>query len=96
MSSNHTIDENTKNVGLGYVQGTDNLTMPFAISAINELLIEIIPVGAPLSAFNASNIKIDENTKNVAAGVTDDASQTIIPLTTDTIATLPCVRVELI
>ena len=89
------IDHNTKNVGLGYVQGTNNMVMPFAISSINELLIEVIPIGVPLAPFNASNLKIDENTKSVSGGVTDDANQTITPLTTDTIVTLPCVRVEI-
>jgi hypothetical protein len=90
------IDQNMRNVGIAYIQGTDNMTIPLAISAINELLIEVIPIPNPLSAFNASNIKIDENTKNVAGAVTDDSNQTIIPLTTDSIAGLPCVRVEFV
>lgn len=89
------IDQNTKNVGIGYVQGTINLTMPFAINASDELLIEVIPVSSPLSPFNASNVKIDGNTKNVSAGVTNDSNQTIKPLTTDAHAGLPCVRVEI-
>lgn len=90
------IDKNTKNVGIGYVQGTHNHTMPFAISDINELLIEIIPVATPLDPVNASRMKIDENTKNISGGVTDDSDETIIPLTVDTIVGLPCVRVEIV
>lgn len=89
------IDENTKNVGLGLVQGT-SIVLPLRINTSDELLVEIIPVGSPLGNLNASGLKIDGNTKNVAGGVTDDLNQDITPLTVDEIVGLPCVRVEVI
>jgi hypothetical protein len=93
-----TIDKNGRNVGLGYVQGTNNMVLPFAINpATNALLVEVIPIGSPLATFNGLNrLKIDGNTRNVAGGVTDDSDQTITPLTVDLIAGLPCLRVEII
>lgn len=93
-----TIDSNSRNVGLGYVQGTNNMVLPLAINpTTKELLIEVIPIGSPLAPFNGLNrLKIDGNTKNVAGGVTDDSNQDITPLTVDLIAGLPCVRVEFI
>ena len=90
----HTIDENTKSVGLGYVQGTPDMTLPFSINTSNELLIEVIPVGSPLSALAASRIHLDENTHQIAAGITNDSNEIITPLTVDVIVDLPCVRVE--
>lgn len=89
------IDQNSRNVAIGLIQGTE-LTLPIAINPSNELLIEIIPVGSPLSAFNASNILIDENSRQVAGAITDDSNETITPLTVDEIVGLPCVRVEVI
>lgn len=89
------IDQNSRNVGFGLIQGTD-LTMPFAINASDELLIEIIPVGSPLSALNASGISIDGNGRQIAGAITDDINETITPLTVDEIVGLPCVRVEAI
>ena len=90
----NTIDQNTKNVGLGYVQGTLDMVLPLTINASNELLIEVIPVGNPLSALVASRIHLDENTHQIAGAVTDDANEIITPITVDEIVGLPCVRVE--
>lgn len=90
------IDNNTRNVGLGYVHGTNNITMPFSIdSASNRLLIEVIPIGVPLDNLAATHMKEDANGRNTAGGVSDLDGQTIIPLTTDSIAGFPCVRVEI-
>lgn len=90
----NTIDQNTKNVGLGYVQGTSDMVIPLTVNSSNELLIEVIPIGAPLSALVASRLHIDENTHQVAGAVTNDANETITPLTVDEIVGLPCVRIE--
>lgn len=96
MLSEPRIDENTRNIGLGFVQGTKSITLPFQINSSGELLIEVIPIGDPLSPLNASRIHLDENTHQIAAAVTNDSNETIIPLTVDIIVGLPCVRVELI
>ena len=90
----HTIDENTRQTGLGYVQGTREMVLPFSINSSDELLIEVIPVGSPLSALVASRIHIDENTHQIAGAITDDASEIITPITVDEIVGLPCVRIE--
>lgn len=90
------IDQNSRQVGLGYVHGSTGTVLPFAVNASNELLIEIIPVGAPLGALAASGIHLDANSRQVAAAVTDDANETITPLTVDEISGLPLIRVELI
>lgn len=90
-----TIDENTKNVGLGYIQGSDNVVIPLRVNpATNALLIEIIPVGSIGTAIAPRNIPIDENTKNVGAGVTDDSNENIIPLTVNFVDDFPCLRVD--
>jgi len=93
------IDQNSRQTGLGYVQGTDRLVLPFSIDAVtNELFIEVIPVSDPLSPLVAvsENIRIDENTRQAGAGITDDSNETITTLTTDDIVGLPCLRVEII
>lgn len=87
------IDENSRQVGLGYVQGTDRMTLPLAISAINEILIEVIPV-TDIGLATSTRLKIDENARQVAGGITDDANEDIVALTVDEIVGLPCVRVE--
>lgn len=92
----NTIDDNTRNVGLGYVQGTDDMILPFRCNAMGELLIEVIPIGSPLANLDATTMAIDDNTKNTHAGVSSANGQTIIPLTADVIVTLPCVRAEAI
>lgn len=89
-----TIDQNTKQVGLGFIHGTSDMVLPYQINSLNELLIEVIPCD-PLSDLVASRIHIDENTKQCAAGVTNDANETITPLTCDLIVGLPCVRTEI-
>ena len=90
------IDGNSRNVGIGLITGTE-LTLPFSINdSTKELLIEVIPVGAPLSPLVASGIKIDGNGRQIAGAVTDDAFETITPVTVDEIVGLPCVRVEFI
>ncbi len=93
---NARIDENTRQEGIGLIQGSTN-TRPFAINSDNELLIEIIPV-SDIGTLNITpeNIPIDENTRQVGAGVTDDANLDIIPLTCDLIVGVPCVRVEVL
>jgi len=48
----------------------------------------------PLVAIS-ENIRIDENTRQAAAAVTNDSNKTITTLTTDSIVGLPCLRVEL-
>lgn len=90
------IDGNSRNVGIGLIHGTE-LTMPFAINdSSKELLIEVIPVGSPLSPLVPSGISIDGNGRQIAGAVTDDASETITPITVDEIVGFPCVRVEFI
>lgn len=91
------IDENTKATGIGVVQGATDILVPLRIDdATKEVLIEIIPVGDPLSALVASRIHIDENTHQIAAAVTNDSNETITPLTVDMILDLPCLRVEIL
>lgn len=93
-----TIDQNSRWVGLGYVEGTKNMVLPFSINPTNnKLLIEIIPRADPMDPLVAisENIRIDENTRQAAAAITDDSNKTITTLTTDSIAGLPCIRVEL-
>ncbi len=93
---NARIDENTHQVGLGLVQGSID-TKSFAINTSNELLIEIIPVAdIGTLAFTPENIRLDENTRQIAAGVSNDSNQDIIPLTVDLVIDLPCVRVEVL
>lgn len=93
-----TIDHNSRNVGLAYVQGTNNLVLPIAINPVNKKIrIEVVPRSIPHTAFAAgSRMKIDENSKNVAGAVTDDTDQTITPLTVNLIQDFPCLRVEII
>ncbi len=89
------IDQNTRQTGIGLVQGSTD-TFPFMINpSTNALLIEIIPV-ASIGALNINreNIPIDENTRQASAGATDDLD--IIPLTCDSIVGLPVVRVEVL
>ena len=44
-----TIDQNSRWVGLGYVEGTKNMVLPFSINPTNnKLLIEIIPRADPM------------------------------------------------
>jgi hypothetical protein len=90
---NAPIDQNTRQAGIGLVQGSTD-TYPFSINTSNELLIEVIPVD-DIGTLNVTrqNIPIDENARQGAAGVTDDF--VIIPLTTDEIVGLPVVRVEI-
>jgi len=91
-----TIDQNTRQLGQGLIQGA-TLTLPFACNANGELLIEIIPVNS-IGNLNASpeNIPIDENTRQVGAAITDDVSETITPITVDLVVDFPCVRVEIV
>ena len=98
-----TIDQNSRQVGLGFVQGTDtpstvfanNLILPFSINSSNELLIEVIPIAVPLDPFAApARMKIDQNSRQIGGAITDDSNKTITPVTVDLILTLPCVRVE--
>ena len=88
------IDQNTKATGIGLVQGTNDFTVPLHIDPMNnELLVEVIPC-SPLSALVASRIHLDDNTHQIAAAVTNDASEIITPLTVDLIVGLPCLRIE--
>lgn len=92
----HEIDNNTKNVGLGYVVGTNNMVLPFNVNSLNgKLRIEIVPraIGTGL---RSGNLSIDGNTKNVGGAITNDNSETITNLTCDEVVGFPCLRVELI
>lgn len=89
------IDQNTRNVGLGLVHGTD-MVLPFTVTALNELRIEIIPINSGGTIVSHETIPIDENTRNVGAAVTDDANETITPLTINTIVDFPCLRVDVL
>lgn len=92
----HQIGDNTREVGLGYVQGSNNVVLPFEFDdTTKELLIEVIPVGSPLSALVADQkIFLDDNTHQIAAAVTNDSNEIITPLTVDEIVGLPCLRIE--
>lgn len=90
------IDENTKNVGLGMIQGTSD-AIPLTVDPITlELRVEIIPINSGGTSIGTQNIDIDENTHQVAAAVTDDSNEDIIPLTVNEIVGLPCLRVDVI
>ena len=89
------IDQNTKNVGLGMVHGT-NTVLPLTVNDLDELRIEIIPINSGGSSIGSQNITIDENTHQVAAGVTDDSNEDIVPLTVNEIVGFPCVRADVI
>lgn len=90
------IDGNTKNVGLGYVVGTNDMILPFKVNPINgKLRIEIVPraIGTGL---RSGNLAIDGNTNNVGGAVTNDSNKTITNLTCDEVVGFPCLRVELL
>jgi hypothetical protein len=89
------IDENTRNTGGGIIQGTRE-TLPFFINpSTGELLVEIIPTAVAGTIINRNILNIDENNRNVGGGVTDDANEDIIPLTTVDHVDLPCLRIEI-
>ncbi len=93
------IDQNNRIVGLGYVQGTHDAILPLSCDPDNEdrLLIEIVPVGS-LSMFVPNHMATDGNTRNTAGAVSDDANETIIPLTVELLgggnSPHPCLRTE--
>ncbi len=91
-----TIDQNTRNVGLGYVQGTKDMVLPLRVNgANNKLRIEIVP--KPLTGTGvARNLFIDGNTKNVGGAITNDSNEVITNLTVDEVVAFPCLRIELI
>lgn len=79
------IDKNNRIVGTGYVQGTDSPKQVLPLScdpSTGRLLIEIVPVGS-LSALVPDHMATDGNTRNTAGAVTDDALESIAPLTVD-------------
>lgn len=89
------IDDNTKNVGLGMVHGSTDI-IPITINANTlELRVEIIPINSG-GTIISSNIPIDENTHQISGAVTDDANETITPLTVNEIAGIPCLRVDVL
>lgn len=91
---NLAIDENSRSTGGGIIQGTRDTLPLFVNPSTGELLVEIIPTGTVGTAIAPRNINIDENSRNVGAGVTDDANLDIIPLTIAMHVDLPCLRIE--
>lgn len=90
------IDQNTKNIGLGMIHGTSDTT-PLTIDPNTlELRIEIIPINSGGTSVGAQNVDIDENTHQVAAAITDDSDEDIVPLTVNEIVGFPCLRVDVI
>ena len=89
------IDANSRNTAFGLIHGSQ-LTKEISMNdSTKRILIEVIPVAA-LTPLVASGIAIDANGRQIAGAVTDDANETITPLTVDEIVGLPCIRVELI
>lgn len=94
MNHNY-IDQNTKNVGFGMIQGTKQVLPITVVPNTNELRIEIIPSSTAGSIIPTRNINLDENTHQITAAVTDDSQQEIIPLTVVEVVNVPCLRIEL-
>lgn len=90
------IDQNTKNVGLGLIHGTDTV-IPFTINPSTlELRVEIIPINSGGTIIAPQNINIDENSRNIGAGITEDSNESITPLTVNEIADFPCLRIDVL
>ena len=88
------IDENTRNVGQGYVHGTNNMVLPIKVNPVNgKLRIEIYPKVLAGTGVQG-NIKIDENTRNIGAGLTNDINKTITNLTCDEVLGFPLLRIQ--
>lgn len=92
----HTIDENTRNVGMGYSPLDPIIAksvVPFYVNNLGELMIEIHAVSSDGTAIS-SHMMEDENARNTAGGVSTTDGKTIIPLTVDVLQGVSCLRVE--
>lgn len=89
------IDQNNRIVGLGYAPDIQDITQPFLVNPANgKLKLEIIPKALNAFVVNKKNIPIDENNRNIGAGLTDDISKTLTPLSVDLIQGTPCLRIK--
>lgn len=88
-------DQNSRQIGFGVEQDSENL-IPFLVDpSTKELLIEIIPVSSP-GTITTAHIENDENSRQVGAGVTDDSNEDIVPITVEIINGLPCLRIDVL
>lgn len=97
MNTIHTIDDNSRQVGMGYAPDISDSVQPFLVDNHDEfsLLIEVIPV-SPQGNIIFNDITEDENSIQIAAGLTNKTgNDQIQALSIDLIAGLPCLRVDL-
>lgn len=97
MYPEHTIDENSRQVGLGYAPDITVNEQPLLVNGSDELLIEVIPT-ASLGTITTGHIEIDENSRQVAAAV-NDSTEDIVPLTVTDIgapSAVSCLRVDIL
>lgn len=98
MSEN--VDNNSRNLGHGVYYDKGRLhAMPFSINPTTKrLLVEIIP--RSIGTMNVPNrMPIDQNSINVAGGLTNDSNKILTPLSVDLVGSpvaIPCLRIEVL
>ena len=93
---NNYIDQNNKNVGIAELPDSVEKTFALLVNPLtDELFIEIIPNSDVGTITSNLNIPLDDNGHQISAVVTDDANETITPLTVDMIQNIACLRIEI-
>ena len=89
------VDANSRGIGKGVYEHLGKLiAVPLSYDVVTgKLKIEIIP--HTIGTINVPHrMPIDENSYNVNGGVTNDANQTLTPISVDLIQGFPLLRIE--
>lgn len=89
------IDQNSRQVGIGYVPDIDRTRLLEGNPITKKLLIEVIPTTSIGIKNVQDRFSIDENTHVVAGGVSQVDSNIIIPLSCDDIKGTRVLRTEI-
>lgn len=88
------IDQNNRMVGKAEANAVNDILPLIVNPATGKLKIEIIPRTLDPFVVNKENLPIDENARNIGGAITNDANQTITPLSVDLISGVGCLRIE--